>query len=260
MALKQGRKDRQARAAEIRRAQLLDVAWDMLKELGLGGFNMRALGLRAGYTAGAMYGYFVSRDHILQALRERWVGELTMAMAQIRSPRRARRAASALGADSDLTVDVRGIDHDAAAEARERFLARSELWLSHLVREPFALPLLMLKGPQSDVHAMPDASADGVGTLPLASLELATKPCVLELEAAGWTHEQARQLQREALCLGVGLADLGASQGRGGEAASVPLEAEGFRQTLARWLREGDWKAVPQDRPPEAGQPDLFAG
>lgn len=264
MVLRQGRKDRQSRAAGLRRAQLLAVAWELLKELGLGGFNMRALGLRAGYTAGAMYGYFASRDHILLALRDRWVEELALTVSQIKSPRRIRRSASVTGFGP--LDGHQGHEDDAAAEARERFLVRSEAWWRYLTREPFAVPLLLLHGPQQEVGASTTAfSEDGAQTLrpvptPLLSLELATQACVQDLEAAGWTADQALRLQREALCFGVGLAVLGVSQSPGGQQTRVAPNADGFRLTLERWLHQGQQSAQSAVHLPGGGQPDLFAG
>lgn len=264
MVLRQGRKDRQSRAAELRRAQLLAVAWELLKELGLAGFNMRALGLRAGYTAGAMYGYFTSRDQILLALRDRWVEELTLTVSQIRSPRRIRRSAPVKAAGP--LDGHQGHEDDAAADARERFLVRSEAWWRHLTLEPFAVPLLLLHGPQQEVGASTAAlSEDDAQTLrpvqtPLLFLELATQACVQDLEAAGWTADQALRLQREALCLGVGLAVLGVSQSPGGQQARVAPNAHGFRLILERWLHQGQQSARSPVHLPGGGQSDLFAG
>jgi hypothetical protein len=93
----------------------------------------------------------------------------------------------------------------------------------------------------------------------LASLELATQACVQDLEIAGWAPDQALLLQREALCLGVGLAVLGGVHGRDGEPASVPLAADGFRQTLECWLHRGDAPARFRGHAPGGDQPDLFA-
>ncbi len=263
-ALRQVRQSRQARAAELRRAQLLVVAWDMLKELGLAGFNMRALGLRAGYTAGAMYGYFASRDHILQALHERWMEELSSAVTQVRWPRRTRRTTSDAGAESP--VGARGHGVDAVADARERFLVRSEVWWNHLTREAFAVPLLLLHGEQheagSSASGLIEADADKSwpNRTPLGSLELATHACVQDLEVAGWAPDRALRLQRDALCLGVGLAVLGGVHGRDGEPVSSSPAADGFRQTLECWLHRGDAPARVQGRTRGGGQPDLFAG
>jgi AcrR family transcriptional regulator len=119
-ALQQGRAERQARAVEVRRVQLLDVAWDVLQEFGVAGFNMRTLGLRAGYTAGAMYGYFTSRDDILLALRERWLETLQRSVK----------------------------------DARESFLLRSEAWWGALAQAPYAVPLLLLS-PSQPASAKP---------------------------------------------------------------------------------------------------------
>ncbi|WP_168708482.1 TetR/AcrR family transcriptional regulator [Hydrogenophaga sp. PAMC20947] len=263
LALRQGRRERQARAAQVRRGQLLEVAWQLLQEQGPARFNMRELGLRAGYTAGAMYGYFASREHILLALRQRWVDEVAIAVAQAKLPRRLRRSASAT--PSTRLATSQELDTDAAADARERFLVRSEVWWRSLTREAFAIPLLLLPGPLREVRETADAMDEGRGEavqgawMPLDALEHATRACVDDLEAAGWAPDRARGLQREALCLGFGLATLGSLSGHGGDRAGAPSAVNGFRITLERWLAHG--VALPSAQAPlqAAGQPDLFA-
>ena len=241
-ALQQGRAERQARAVELRRVQLLDVAWDMLLELGVAGFNMRTLGLRAGYTAGAMYGYFASRDDILLALRERWLETLQRSVEQALPPRRVRRTGAARGAGVRSSSPP---DPDTVKDARERFLVRSEVWWGALAQAPYAVPLLLLS-PSQPAIATPIPSV-------LEALEFATRVCVEDLELAGWRAEDARRLHTEAVCLGVGLIVLGGASD--GAAARY-----GFRATLTRWLEQSAGQSHPPGSPVVAGQPDLFTG
>jgi AcrR family transcriptional regulator len=241
-ALQQGRAERQARAVEVRRVQLLDVAWDVLQEFGVAGFNMRTLGLRAGYTAGAMYGYFTSRDDILLALRERWLETLQRSVERALPPRRVRRTGPArvAGVRSPSPPDPHTVK-----DARESFLLRSEAWWGALAQAPYAVPLLLLSPSQP-------ASAKPMPTV-LEALVSATRICVEDLEAAGWHAEDARRLHREAVCLGVGLIVVGG-------ASDGATASDGFRATLTRWLAQPAGESRPTGSEVVAGQPDLFTG
>lgn len=255
-ALRVGRKERQARDAEVRRTQLLEVAWELLKVQGMAGFNMRELGLRAGYTAGALYSYFASRDHLLQALRERLVDEVGLAVARVRSPRRVQRPAPAT-ANSPLDAD-----RAEAANARQRFLVRSEVWWRKLTQEPFAIPLLLLSGPVLAPNAVAEGAteAGAASWTPLEALERATQSCVDDLEMAGWASSAAKRLHREALFLGVGLATLGAGPDPQVESEVAPPGFGCFRASLERWLANGGGQVAVQADAAGSGQHDLFSG
>ncbi len=54
--------------ADARRAHVLDAARAAFFELGLEGASMREIARRAGYTPGALYGYFASREEVYAAL------------------------------------------------------------------------------------------------------------------------------------------------------------------------------------------------
>lgn len=259
-ALRLGRKARQERAAEVRRAQLLEVAWELLKMQGVAGFNMRELGHRAGYTAGAMYGYFASRDHILQALRQRLVEEVALVVAQIRSRRRVQRSATTPPlARPGSTLETCA---DEAANARQRFLLRSEAWWNKLTQEAFAIPLLLLPGSVLAADNLSERLIEaGAATwTPLEALEQATQPCVDDLEMAGWAPKAAWRVHREALFLGVGLATLGSRSIHGRESEGSLLGVVGFRSTLERWLAHGEGQPAAQMGVAGSGQHDLFAG
>lgn len=59
---------RQRAIAELRRGHVLIAARAAFFELGLDGASMREIAKRAGYTAGALYSYFSSKEEIYAAL------------------------------------------------------------------------------------------------------------------------------------------------------------------------------------------------
>jgi AcrR family transcriptional regulator len=70
---------------ETRRGLMLDAARSALSELGLGGANIREIAKRAGYTPGAIYAYFDSKEAILGALLAESLDRLAAAMGQVRA-------------------------------------------------------------------------------------------------------------------------------------------------------------------------------
>lgn len=62
------RSQRTDRMAQLRRALILDAARAAFFELGLEGASMREIAKRAGYTPGAIYSYFSSREEIYATL------------------------------------------------------------------------------------------------------------------------------------------------------------------------------------------------
>ena len=83
----QERRARQAMMGERRRELLLDVATDALTESGWGGFNLRDMAAKAGYSAAALYAYFDSKEQLLACVRDRWLQSLLGAVEQARLPR-----------------------------------------------------------------------------------------------------------------------------------------------------------------------------
>lgn len=59
---------RQRAVADARRALVLDAARSAFFELGLEGASMREIARRAGYTPGAIYSYFASKEEVYGAL------------------------------------------------------------------------------------------------------------------------------------------------------------------------------------------------
>lgn len=89
---------RKAAVADLKRALILDAAAEVFARDGLEGASMRALAREAGYTAGALYFHFDSKEAIYAALLERSLAALRAltqdAADRQESPRGALRAAA----------------------------------------------------------------------------------------------------------------------------------------------------------------------
>lgn len=68
IAVETTRDARQRTIADLRRGHVLVAARAAFFELGLDGASMREIAKRAGYTAGALYSYFSSKEEIYAAL------------------------------------------------------------------------------------------------------------------------------------------------------------------------------------------------
>lgn len=88
----QARAQRQRRGAEQRRAQLLEAATALVAERGVDGLHMRELGERCGYTAGALYAYFESREVLLGLLRDQLLARWAEALRAVPVMRPGRTA------------------------------------------------------------------------------------------------------------------------------------------------------------------------
>ena len=64
----EARLQRQQAGSESRRALVLDAARTVFEELGIDGASMREIARKAGYTPGAIYSYFDSKEAIYGAL------------------------------------------------------------------------------------------------------------------------------------------------------------------------------------------------
>lgn len=62
------RDQRQKALSDVRRTLVLDAARSVFFEHGLEGTSMREIALRAGYTPGAIYSYFASKEELYGAL------------------------------------------------------------------------------------------------------------------------------------------------------------------------------------------------
>src|SRR5690606_25727803 len=62
------RRLRNAALADVRRQSVLDAARSAFFELGMDKTSMREIARRAGYTVGAIYSYFASKEDVYGAL------------------------------------------------------------------------------------------------------------------------------------------------------------------------------------------------
>lgn len=76
-------RDRKAERREATRAEILDTAWDLVREQGLGGLNLRDLASRVGMRAPSLYQYFASKHAIYDAMFAQGYHQFTAAMAEV---------------------------------------------------------------------------------------------------------------------------------------------------------------------------------
>ncbi|WP_119154795.1 TetR/AcrR family transcriptional regulator [Caldimonas tepidiphila] len=95
------RERRQRAVSEARRDLILDAARSAFLESGLEGVSMREIARRAGYTAGALYTYFASKEEVYAALLDESLERLLRRVAPAagaapagRMPAAARREAA----------------------------------------------------------------------------------------------------------------------------------------------------------------------
>ncbi|AOW13250.1 hypothetical protein LPB72_06700 [Hydrogenophaga crassostreae] len=199
-AREQGRRERQQRTAAMRRQHLLDVAWALLVEGGPHSFNMRDLGARAGYTAGALYSYFPSRDHLIGELRRRLLRSLSDRVG--RTFKQGKKV---------VAVDQQRIETKAwsgeplsAGQHQELFDRCTLTWWQVLSSDPNAMTLL-LTGHRSNVAECRGQVSDDAPRDLLVELSEATQACTLALEEAGFASAEALAVQQQILCFAVGL-------------------------------------------------------
>ena len=80
---------RQRAVADVKRAHVLAAARTAFFELGLDGASMREIARRAGYTPGAIYSYFTSKEDIYGALLGESLERLNVSVAAAVAPQGA---------------------------------------------------------------------------------------------------------------------------------------------------------------------------
>jgi len=61
-------RDRRAERREATRAEILEAAWELMRENGVAGLSLRDLGQKVGMRAQSLYSYFDSKDALYVAL------------------------------------------------------------------------------------------------------------------------------------------------------------------------------------------------
>jgi AcrR family transcriptional regulator len=74
--------DRKAERREATRAEILDTAWGLVREQGLGGLNLRDLAARIGMRAPSLYEYFASKHSIYDAMFAQGYRQFAGALAE----------------------------------------------------------------------------------------------------------------------------------------------------------------------------------
>ena len=114
---------------DTRRALVLDAAREVFQQHGLAGANMREIARRAGYTPGAIYSYFDSKESIYGALLAESLERLNAAVAE------------AVPADSTTTTPATTATAAPAAAPAAELRARSRAWFNFFTRNPRDLDL-----------------------------------------------------------------------------------------------------------------------
>jgi len=109
--------DRRTRKRTARRDLLLDLAADLVEEVGVGGVTMAALAQASDYATASLYTYFPSRSALLAALQERAL----LTLGQVADVHLATTAAALANADPAPTPEV---------AALARLCAFSDLFLA----------------------------------------------------------------------------------------------------------------------------------
>ena len=234
-AVLQGRRERQQRDAHARHRLLLDAAWALMNEVGPHALNMRDLGARAGYSAGAIYSYFPNRDHLIAELRQRLLDSLKARVERAVKP--GKKAKFAGSAESDVAPDA--------------FERGTLAWWLALASDPNALTLLLTG------HAALLPEGEGVDLL--SSLAEATGACAQALGDMGLGRDAAEGLHSQVMCFGVGmLVTQAASAGSPVGRKALALQ---FVEVVRLWLNAAGGKDNVVTKPVDDGatvQVDLF--
>ena len=123
------RDERRRKLADVRQELVLDAARSVFFELGMEKTSIREIARRAGYTPGALYSYFPSKEHIYGALLgeslERLNTQVQLALEAAASPaERLRAGASAFPQNFGYnpTGMVGALAYWSAKAIREQYL------------------------------------------------------------------------------------------------------------------------------------------
>lgn len=170
----QQRQQRQLAMSDTRRALVLDAARSVFTEKGVGGASIREIARRAGYTAGAIYSYFDSKEAIYAALLGESLERLNAEVAAARSYK----------LQPALTLS-----------------AKAQAWFGFYARNPRDLDLGFYL-----VQGLAPRGLNGEFNQQLnGRLQDALRPCELALQAMGLSPEAALRENTALFAQGVGL-------------------------------------------------------
>lgn len=214
------RQQRQLAMSDTRRALVLDAARSVFAEKGLEGAGIREIARRAGYTPGALYSYFDSKEAIYAALLSESLDRLQAEVAAAKAPK--------------------GQPHRLLAE-------RANAWFGFYSRNPRDLDLgfYLVQGlAPRGLNAELDRALN-------QRLMDALRPCEQALEELGLPADLALQENSALFAHGVGLLLLQHTGRIRLFGQSAPYL---FQQYVDRLIE----RVMPQPTGPGA-QPDLFA-
>ncbi len=170
----QQRQQRQLAMSDTRRALVLDSARSVFAEKGVEGASIREIARRAGYTPGAIYSYFDSKEAIYAALLAESLERLNAEVAASRS----------FKSQPQLTL-----------------ASKAQAWFGFYARSPRDLDLVffLVQG------LSPQGLAGGLNQQLNGRLQDALRPCEAALQAMGLSLDLAMRENTALFAHGVGL-------------------------------------------------------
>jgi len=170
----QQRQQRQLAMSDARRALVLDSARSVFAEKGVEGASIREIARRAGYTPGAIYSYFDSKEAIYAALLAESLERLNAEVAAARS----------FPSQPQLTL-----------------AAKAQAWFGYCARSPRDLDLGFYLVQGLAAHGLAGDLARQLN----GRLQDALRPCEVALQGMGLSMEVALRENTALFAHGVGL-------------------------------------------------------
>lgn len=214
---------------DTRRAMVLAAAKAVFTQSGLERSSIREIAKRAGYTPGAIYAYFSSKQELFAALLEESMHRVDVAVAQAK-PLKGR--------------------------AHGLLQARAQAWFSFFATHSrdLELTLYLLAG-----AGMQGMSAELALRLH-ARLRQTLDPCVAALQSLGVETAQAHAEREALLAHGLGLLLVQSSASLvAPEVSAQALFAQYLDRLAERFEDASAAKPAPQDKADPAQQVDLFS-
>jgi AcrR family transcriptional regulator len=176
--------NRRSRLVETRRSMVLDAAKEVFEEDGLDGASIRAIAKKAGYTPGAIYSYFPSKEAIYAALLSDSLSRLKHEVLAAIGSNKAQSKVKSTSAIAAMLV-----------------MAKSLAWFNFYAVNPKDLDLgfYLFKGMQ------PRGLSGDLNTSLNAQLLSALEPAEQALRAMGLTEIEALRANTNIFAHGVGL-------------------------------------------------------
>jgi AcrR family transcriptional regulator len=219
---------RQLAMVDARRALVLDAARVTFARLGLERTSMREIAKEAGYTVGALYAYFSSKQELLSALLEEMAGRLQPVVQAAKAPK---------------------------GHPEQLLMAQGQAWLAFFISQPhdMALMLYLLAG------AATSRGQGDTGQRVHAPLRKTLEPLGETLMALGATIAQ-RDEEVEALlahCVGLLMAQ-DTSRLQAAQQSPEALQGRYLHALINRYHQDESAKVKDAGNGSAAPQVDLF--